>query len=236
MLCSLGSAVNAVDNFDNSFLRRKRIESPSLPRDDIADSSEDSIVHAAEHTMEDLWEQAASAAQVELEVERLLQRTSPDYGMSMPTPSRPPNPRPTPPPVPRPTPAPDGPTASPVDCLNGRTREEYLFDLLSPITSGSILNDPSTPQGMAFDYLVNDDPHLDDPCSSTTIEQRYGLLTLYFSTQGEEWIDSDGWLSAEQECTWKGVSCHSDQVTASRLILRKFKREDVYLFNGRFVV
>jgi hypothetical protein len=220
LLSSLGSSVlHAAEDSDNGFLRRKRIESPTMPI-------------AAEPAMEDIWELAAAAAQVESDAERLLRESSNDFSMSTPHgPTRPPIFHPTPAPHPRPTPAPFptpttpppvGPTAAPVDCLMGRTREEYVFDLLVPITPGHILNDPSTPQGMAFDYLANDDPHLENPCSSSTIEQRYGLTTLYFSTQGGEWLDQEGWLGPDQECIWFGIACHDDPTAVTRLLLSKF--------------
>lgn len=228
LLLGLGSCVCAAEDSANGFfLRRKGFETPSeLLGKDVGDSSDSQ--HDEEDVrklaMGDLWERATAAAQIEMEAERLLWRSS-SVDMSMPT--RPPAPRPTPAPIgptpapiPKPpTPAPGGPTD---DCLKGRTREEYIFDLLVPITPGSILNDPSTPQGMAFDYLAYDDPYLEDPCTATTIEQRYGLTTLYFSTQGQEWTETENWLGPQQECTWFGVSCLHDPAHASKLLLREF--------------
>jgi hypothetical protein len=252
LLCGWGPLVlNAVEDSDNGFLRRKQNKSPDGP---IADSSTaDDAQQSTGPKMEDLWEQAARALNVDLNADRLLMsRSSGDFSMSMPMrpthPTRPPIHRPTPAPIsrptprpnplttpapnPRPTPAPvDGPTQAPVDCLMGRTREEYIFDLLAPITSGRLLNDPSTPQGMAFDYLANDDPGLENPCVSSTIEQRYGLTTLYFSTQGEGWLESGGWLGAEQECNWVGVSClnENDPMIVSKLLVCKFFRRVIAL-------
>lgn len=104
----------------------------------------------------------------------------------------------------------------------GRTKEEYFFDLLVPITPADVLNDLTTPQGKAFDYLVNVDPVLEIPCASSTLEQRYGLTTLYFATQGEEWSDNSGWLGDEQECSWTGIECESGSETITLLLLRKF--------------
>lgn len=132
----------------------------------------------------ELWEQ--EAAQAEQDAERILQTF---LSMSAPT-------------------AAPGP---PLACLEGRTREEYFLDILSPITARSLLRDPSSPQGMAFDWMVNMDPVFDpDPCYYPTTEQRYGLLTLYFATGGASWTNSTGWLDDASECTWAGVVCGGD--------------------------
>lgn len=205
-LCiSLG---NGVEGAENGFLRRSRIEEPREPIGGTESTDRNVPTIDAMTKMEDLWSQAAAAAQVELDTERMLwrktTRSSQDFSMSMP--SRPTTaPRPTPPTAPNPTPRP--PTG---DCLQGRTREEYVYDLLVEITPADILNDPSTPQGMAFDFLANDDPYLVDPCVSNTIEQRYGLTTLYYSLAGQDWSDSEGWLGEDQECLWFGVDCLGD--------------------------
>ena len=113
------------------------------------------------------------------------------------------------------------PTVSPVDCLQGQSREDYISDLVESITSGDLLNDSSTPQGKALSFLVNDDPLLEDPCtaSTTRIQQRYGLSTFYYSMEGENWVDPSGWLSGDDECTWFGVECHEDDDTVKYLRL-----------------
>jgi hypothetical protein len=189
-------------------MTRKRIELPKSPLNEIVDSDND---------MERIWEKASRVAKNEIDTMRLLD-FSPDMSMGSPSgdgrPSRPPAIMPTAPPN-------TGPSQTPEDCLMGRTKEEYFFDLLVPITAADILNDLTTPQGTAFDYLVNDDPALENPCSSNTIEQRYGLTTLYFATQGEEWNDNSGWLGDEQECSWTGVECKSDSDIVTLLLLRK---------------
>lgn len=119
--------------------------------------------------------------------------------------------RPTPRPTPRPTLAPVPPTprpsTGPTDiCFDDL--EEYLVGLLTPITDEDILRDPSTPQGQAFEYLLND-PYTANPCGKR-IEQRYGLATLYFATNGPAWTTSVNWVGPRNECTWAGVTCESD--------------------------
>jgi hypothetical protein len=103
----------------------------------------------------------------------------------------------------------------------GRTREEFIFDQLVEITPADILTDPATPQGMAFDFMVNEDPGLEDPCSTNTIQQRYGLEVLYFSTEGAGWDENTGWLGEDQECLWYGVECPAGSDHITRIVLRK---------------
>ena len=167
---------------------------------------------ARKQALEDIWEQAEETAQVELEANRLLQASG---GFSMPT--RPPTPQPTQ----RPTTQAPVPTPDPGDCLEGTTKEQYIFDLLLPYTSADLLNDLSTSQGKAYDFLANQDSYLDDPCAVNTIEQRYGLVTLYYATEGATWTDRAGWLGPNSECTWLGIECPLGEETASRVILGK---------------
>jgi hypothetical protein len=204
------------DGHENNQLRRKRIELPKAPLNKVL---------VADKDMEDIWEKASRTAKLEIEIMRLLKMYSPDMSMGSPSGDG----EPVGPPATAPTTPPESePTLPPAECLMGRTKEEYIFDLLEPITSAEMVNDLSTPQGMAFDFLVNDDPGLKDPCTSDTIEQRYGLITLYFSTQGEEWIDSSGWLGEDQECSWFGVECDDSDI-ATRLLLRKLHKSASFI-------
>jgi hypothetical protein len=139
-------------------------------------------------------------------------------------------PSPTPPSEDRPTPSepttppkPSEPTtppepATPGACLEGTTRQDYIRDLLSSITDPTLLDDPGTPQGQAFEFLVSDDF---DPCTYPTIEQRYGLSVLYYSTLGEDWKENEGWVQiGVSECQWFNITCgetETDLVVAVHL-------------------
>merc|ERR1711862_309665 len=60
-----------------------------------------------------------------------------------------------------------------------------------------------TPQGKAFDWLLNKDGRALHPDAENLV-QRYVLAVLYFSTAGENWIyGSSHWLNALHECHWK---------------------------------
>jgi hypothetical protein len=132
--------------------------------------------------------------------------------MSMtPTPAVPATPAPsTIPPVSSP------PTIFP-NCFN-LTREEAMEIILVEITEGPILTNPATAQGMAYRWLLNDDPAAVDPCTYITLTQRYALATIYFSTVGDLWGTTTGWLEGINECMWFGVTCGDmDLVTELRL-------------------
>lgn len=183
-----GAAVT--DEAGKALLRRKRITTELQPADTAG--------LAQHNNAADFWEQ--EAAQAELDAERILQGY---LSMSIPRPTAP---------TPSPT---DGP---PGFCLERTSREDYLLGLLSPITDIALLRDPSTPQGMAFNWTLNEDPMLsDDPCNYPTKEQRYGLATLYFATTGAQWTDSENWLTDTTECDWKGIICGGEDENTRKL-------------------
>lgn len=197
-----------------------------------------------------IWDKTSRIAKFDMEALRLLHDAD-MMSMSLSSSNdsndrsqtRPPAPEPTVKPIPTPIPtAAPGPTHAPqstpsnrpdlnpepsphhVDCSEETIRHEYIFDRLRHITDPEILMDPSTPQGMAYNHLANADFGVTDHCTYSTLEQRYGLLTFYFATNGDNWINRSGWLGREQECFWYGVDC--DDVDSAnhvtRLLLRKF--------------
>lgn len=232
--------VNGVDQqsgLQNNISIGKKIVQPSY-------DNSFGLLLASDREMEDIWVKASRVARSELEALRLLRNSQDMMSMSLSSSNdipRPPVPEPTqnlipiPMPVievsptnmpPSESPPPSvlepGPTPLPVKCLEGKSRKEYIFDVLKTISQPETLLDPTTPQGMAYDYLANDDPALVDPCSSSTIEQRFGLTTFYFATQGEGWNDNSGWLGDDQECKWFGVDCDSssdNSLLITRLLL-----------------
>jgi Leucine-rich repeat (LRR) protein len=121
-------------------------------------------------------------------------------GSSMPTSS---------PPVSSPTLAPvSTPTLSP---STSPTSSDCLLQQLSEVTPIEQLIDSSTPQGQAFDWIKNTDTlDVEDPCNYPMIKQRYGLVTFYYATNGENWTSSTNWLSDAGECSWFGVKCERD--------------------------
>jgi hypothetical protein len=102
-------------------------------------------------------------------------------------------------------------------------RKSYLLAALDYLSSDtSVLQDPSSPQALALDWLANwDDAKvaLDD---QERLEARFALATLYLATQEgvEGWSDDLKFLSGNHECDWtsifdslqqqQGVKCDAD--------------------------
>jgi hypothetical protein len=86
-------------------------------------------------------------------------------------------------------------------------REEAMLNALSNVTDRTVLEDAPTPQAMAANWLVSEDPANVDPCSYETLHQRYALVILFFATGGSSWTVNSGWLSAYNECDWSNVEC-----------------------------
>jgi histone H3/H4 len=89
-----------------------------------------------------------------------------------------------------------------------------LSYLLGSVSSdnGEALQSSSTPQNMAFKWLANDT--LLGTYTNETIIQRYALATLYYSTNGDSWVNNASWLDDGDECDSFQVEC-TDGVVAS---------------------
>jgi hypothetical protein len=105
-------------------------------------------------------------------------------------------------------------TGSPIFCPNGLRREAVYLLQLRQTTGQNILQDPSTPQGKAYAFLVNYDPLFRGSCNVAGLVGRYVLMTLYFSTNGDSWTDNTGWCEGSQQCDWTGVSCTNGAITS----------------------
>jgi hypothetical protein len=138
----------------------------------------------------------------------------------VPTPTAAPVESSTPKPV-TPTAAPQPKTLSPTpipSSIPTLSRADSIKATLEEVTESSILEDPTTPQGMAFEWIVKTDPAQIDPPSSSdnndndvaAVKQRYAVASFYYSTNGNDWTNSNGWLSSIDECTWVGLNCNGD--------------------------
>jgi hypothetical protein len=137
---------------------------------------------------------------------RLLQS---DGSMSMSVPS-------APTPVVKPTTA---PTSSPVilpTACSSANRSDTVLGVLAEIFPDLNNATSSSPQGKALTWILDVDAT--DPCiDPDSIQQRYALAALFYSTSGESWFNSTGWLSKESECSWYGVSCNANDVEGFEL-------------------
>ena len=100
-------------------------------------------------------------------------------------------------------------SAPSIDNCENTPRQEAIAELIRPFTPTESLTF-DTPQGQAFQWIVEDDPAQVDPCTDPLqIVQRYALATIYFATGGESWTSSTAWLTGADECNWEGVVCSS---------------------------
>ena len=84
---------------------------------------------------------------------------------------------------------------------------QYLLDILEDHTSPSILLDPNTYQGQAFEDLVAREEVSADSTPAFQVVQQYALLSLYRSSSGDSWDVNFGWNSPQTDtCKWYGVS------------------------------
>lgn len=76
-----------------------------------------------------------------------------------------------------------------------------LQDLIAShaLDGGVALSDPLSPQFKALSWLESD-ANLDYPDWRKV--QRHVLATFYYSTNGDDWLERDGWLMEEHECDW----------------------------------
>lgn len=90
--------------------------------------------------------------------------------------------------------------------------QEILLQFESPTLEVAILN-PSSPQHRAALWMTEIDAHnstaslsfpLNDTDSMLEFRQRYALVTLYYSTGGEQWVDRCNFVSANLHvCGWQ---------------------------------
>ena len=99
-------------------------------------------------------------------------------------------------------------------------RDQELVEIMSTISTSQSLSDPNSPQYMAKQWMIEEDPLQLTPSdfvSDGRILQRYALAVFYFSTGGPESWDPNSWLQGE-ECIsqyWIGLSCNdNDEVRA----------------------
>jgi hypothetical protein len=64
-------------------------------------------------------------------------------------------------------------------------------------------------QRQVLNWLANEDPAMLDFETTPfgTILERYAMVTLYYSLNGPQWEDQDGFLSEKSVCSWGNVTC-----------------------------
>jgi Leucine-rich repeat (LRR) protein len=98
------------------------------------------------------------------------------------------------------------PTAAPTELVLSNAQQEVLdsFVLEYPEDAGA-LSDRSSPQFKAFLWILQAEP--EDLNNSPSRQEhdfwsRYAMATLYYSTGGEFWKESENWLTTLHVCEW----------------------------------
>jgi hypothetical protein len=93
-------------------------------------------------------------------------------------------------------------------------RTEQLLPVLTSVSNETQLMNATSPQGAAFMWMASQDrmsPIENEsrtPRETELIIQRYTLAVFYYSTMGDNWFSSDGWLDGQrEECRWEHVNC-----------------------------
>lgn len=93
----------------------------------------------------------------------------------------------------------------PLDPTPSPTSEAFasLQELVTSVSfdGGESLDDTDSPQYKALAWLADDANLFNLP--DWKVIQRYVLGVFYYATNGDEWVDNTGWLSEEEECSWR---------------------------------
>jgi hypothetical protein len=61
---------------------------------------------------------------------------------------------------------------------------------------------PSDAAKKALTWVIQETKDVDVLSDRTRLQQRFALVTVFFSTSGEQWGNNSGWLSNDHECNW----------------------------------
>lgn len=96
------------------------------------------------------------------------------------------------------------------------SRPEDLMLYLASISAVSAnLDQDGTAEAAAVEWLTNQDPlrlGTETLSDQFRLSQRFALLSLWFADSEGAWDNSEGWLQAEDECTWFGVTCSEQDI------------------------
>jgi hypothetical protein len=107
----------------------------------------------------------------------------------------------------------DAPTSDAVDAVDISTfpPDDYTAILLVAIRQRlpetfDTLEDPTTPQYRALAWIAANPPREELLTRPVRIFQRWVMVVLFYSTNGEGWVNSSGWLTDSTECSWYSTS------------------------------
>ena len=111
---------------------------------------------------------------------------------------------------------------SPSTTFQKNPREEAIELALRTLSNNESLEDPSSPQSKAIDWLVQDELEHGNGWDEVELTQRYVLAVLYHSTGGENWSKAASWVfQTSSVCLWRSsaIRCNeSGEITSLYLL------------------
>eukprot|EP00980_Cylindrotheca_fusiformis_P031482 scaffold26455_cov152-Cylindrotheca_fusiformis.AAC.1 len=99
------------------------------------------------------------------------------------------------------------PTANPTSNPNPLDID-LLANVVIPGVNISDLNE-TAPQYRALEWLAYKDlSNMTIENNATELLERFSLVTLYYSTGGENWSGAQSWLKSSSHCWWNGNACN----------------------------
>ena len=93
--------------------------------------------------------------------------------------------------------------------LNPLSANDFESIIAKITPDAAILSNPDTPQAKAKAWLLEDRTKYNVEVP-VRVGVRYALATLYYSTNGDNWLNNTNWKSDSHECLWKGIYCDLD--------------------------
>ena len=104
-----------------------------------------------------------------------------------------------------------GPIGSTLAPEIANSRILKLRAILEPISGTKSLSDPTSDHYKVLQWMAQSDPNPQDIDNTDPIYivQKYVLILLFVSLNGNNWKDNIGWLGETSFCSWDGISCDS---------------------------
>lgn len=93
------------------------------------------------------------------------------------------------------------------------TRNDVL-EIISSVTPKDLIMQEGSIQNMASEWLVENDPLINTEnfrLKDERVIQRYVLASMYYSLDGDSWVEKQGWLTEVHECDWDGINCNINE-------------------------
>ena len=98
--------------------------------------------------------------------------------------------------------------------LQDGSYQRMALNMITEFASLTDFEDKSSPQHQALCWLLKE---ITGPVDSSII-QRYVLAVMFYSIDGDGWINNAHWTSGEDHCNWYGISCNKGVVDQLNLV------------------